>query len=79
MLDGLLADRATRGLPAPVLEERSIDGDEALQRRYALTIPVVVFGAHEVELATTAAKLRRFLADTLDGGAVLGGDPVTAT
>ena len=70
MLDGLLADRAARGLPAPVLEERSIDGDEALQDRYALTIPVVAFGGHELGLATTPARLRRFLADALDGDTV---------
>ena len=69
MLDGLLADRHARGIPAPAIIERSIDGDEDLQRRYAFTIPVVTFDGHELELATSAAKLRRFLAEALDGSA----------
>ncbi len=73
MLDALLADRVSRGLPVPPFEERTIEDDEALQRRYALTIPVVTFGGHELELATTAAKLRRFLAQALDGEAVTVG------
>jgi len=65
MLDALLADRAARGLVAPPLEERSIEADELLHRRYALTIPVLVFGDRELELATTGAKLRRFLGEVL--------------
>ncbi len=64
-LDALLADRVSRGLPVPALEERSIEGDDELQQKYALTIPVVVLGDHELELATTSAKLRRFLAQAL--------------
>src|SRR5512146_1665640 len=43
-LDAILADRSARGLPAPTITERSIDGDDALQRRYAFTIPVVALG-----------------------------------
>ena len=70
MLDDLLADRATRGLPVPSFEERSIDDDSALQQRYAFTIPVVTLGEHELELATTRAKLRRFLGEALDGAEV---------
>ena len=69
MLDALLADRAARGLPVPPVEERDIDADEALHRRYALTIPVIAIGGHELELVTSAAKLRRFLAQALDGAA----------
>jgi hypothetical protein len=67
VLDALLADRAARGLPAPAVSERSIEDDEALHRRFVFTIPVVAFGDRELELATTPAKLRRFLAETLDG------------
>lgn len=66
-LDALLADRATRGLAAPPLEERSIEGNEELHRRYAFTIPVLVYADRELELATTPAKLRRFLGAVLDG------------
>ena len=67
MLDALLADRASRGLAAPPVEERDIDADEALHGRYAFTIPVIAVDGRELELVTSAAKLRRFLAETLDG------------
>ena len=63
----LLADRESRGLPAPPILERDIDTDEEWQRRYALTIPVVALGDREVELATSPAALRRLLEDVLDG------------
>jgi hypothetical protein len=66
-LDALLADRATRGLAAPPLEERSIEGDEDLHRRFAFTIPVLVYADRELELATTPTQLRRFLDEVLDG------------
>lgn len=69
VLDALLADRRTRGLPVPTIIEHSIDGDEDLQRRYEFTIPVVTIDGRELELATSAAKLRRFLAEALDGNA----------
>ena len=69
MLDAFLADRSNRGLAAPGLVERNIEDDAADHDRYAFTIPVVLFGDRELELATTAAKLRRFLADALDGHA----------
>ncbi len=69
MLDALLADRAARGLPAPSVAARSIDGDDELQRRYLLAIPVVAVGGRELELVTSRAKLRRFLSEALDGGA----------
>ena len=67
LLETLLADRATHGLPAPPFVERSIEDDEADQRRYALTIPVLACGNRTLELATSASGLRRFLADALDG------------
>jgi glutaredoxin len=66
-LDMLLADRAARGLPAPDVVERDIETNEDWHRRYAFTIPVVVLGDREVELVTSAAKLRRLLEDVLDG------------
>ena len=55
------------GLPVPRLVERDIETDEDWHRRYAFTIPVVVLGDRELELATSQAKLRRLLADALDG------------
>ena len=49
------------------LVERNIEDDEDWQRRYAFTIPVVTVGDVELELATSPAKLRRLLAEGLDG------------
>lgn len=66
-LDLLLRDRDARGLPVPRVVERDIETDEDWHRRYAFTIPVVVLGDRELELATSQAKLRRLLEDVLDG------------
>jgi hypothetical protein len=66
MLRALLDERRARGLPVPELQERDIDADPDLQRRFFTTIPVVELGDRRVELATSPAKLRRLLADTLD-------------
>jgi glutaredoxin len=68
-LEGLLAQRAAKGLPAPPIEERDIERDDAWLRRYALTIPVVALGDRELQLATSPARLRRLLADVLDAPA----------
>lgn len=74
-LASLLARRAAAGLAAPPLVERSIEDDVELHRRYLLTIPVVACGSRELELATTAAKVRRFLAEVLDGEPTSSGVP----
>lgn len=66
-LELLLADRAARGLAAPAIEERDIQADDELHRRYAFTIPVVALGDRELELATSPGKLLRLLEDVLDG------------
>jgi hypothetical protein len=66
MVDALLADRAQRGLPAPAVVERDIDTNEAWQRAYFATIPVVELGDGRLETVTSLAKLRRLLADQLD-------------
>jgi hypothetical protein len=66
-LDLLLADRAALGLPVPTLVERDIETDDDWHRRYAFTIPVVVLGDRQLDLATSPAKLRRLLEDVLDG------------
>ena len=68
----LLARRRAQGMATPALIERSIDEDAELHRRFVLTIPVVAYGDRELELATSPAKVGRFLADALDGG---GGTP----
>jgi hypothetical protein len=46
-----------------------IGSDPDLERRYFATIPVVELGDRRLELATSAAKLRRLLRDVLDGSA----------
>jgi Glutaredoxin-like domain (DUF836) len=66
-LGTLLADRAAHGLPVPRLVERDIDTDDDWQRQFAFTIPVVELGERRLELATSPARLRRLLADGLDG------------
>ena len=63
----LLADRAARRLPLPRVVERDIDTDEGLQRAFFDTIPVVELGDRRLELALSAAKLRRLLVEQLDG------------
>jgi hypothetical protein len=62
----LLADRTAAGLPSPTLVERDIDTDEAWQRAFMTTIPVIELGDQRLELATSATRIRRFLADTLN-------------
>jgi len=62
----LLADRTAAGLPSPILVERDIDTDEAWQRAFMTTIPVLELGDQRLELATSPTRIRRFLADTLD-------------
>ena len=63
----LLAHRAETGLPVPGVVDRSIEDDEAWHARYTFTIPVLAFGDRELELATSSAKIGRFLAEALDG------------
>ena len=69
MLEALLARRADTGLPVPALVRRDIEGDEGWHRRYLTTIPVIALDDRELELATTSAKIGRFLAEVLDGAA----------
>ena len=51
------------------MNEIDIESDPDLERRYFATIPVVELGDRRLELATSAAKLRRLLSDVLDGSA----------
>jgi hypothetical protein len=65
-LDAILKARAVAGGAATRVEERDIDADEHLQRRFMTTIPVVEIGDRRLELAISPAKLRRFVAESLD-------------
>ena len=69
LLRGLLDERSRRGLQAPNLSEIDIESDPDLELRFFTTIPVVELGDRRLELATSAAKLRRLLSDVLDGNA----------
>jgi hypothetical protein len=62
----LLAQRTAAGLPSPTLVERDIDTDEAWQRAFMTTIPVIELAGQRLELATSPARIRRLLADVLD-------------
>ena len=65
-LDAILADRRARGLAAPGVVDRDIETDDDWLRRYLVTIPVLAYGERELELATSAGKIGRFLAQALD-------------
>ena len=67
MVDALLTDRATRGLPTPAVDERDIDTNAAWQRAFFDRIPVVELGTGRLETVTSLARLRRLLAEQLDG------------
>ena len=54
-------------LATPTFVERDIDDDPAWQRAYFATIPVVELGEGRLETVISAAKLRRLLAEQLDG------------
>jgi hypothetical protein len=66
ILRAVLDERDRNGLPAPALIEIDIESDPDLERRFFTTIPVVELGDRRLELATSAAKLRRLLSDVLD-------------
>ena len=66
LLLALLDARAAAGLPMPAIREIDIESDPALERRFFAVIPVVELGHRRLETATSAAKLRRLLADVLD-------------
>ena len=65
-LTALLEERRRTGRPAPSLQVRDIDADPAWKSAFSATIPVVELGDRRLELVTSAARLRRLLADVLD-------------
>ena len=66
LLAALLDERAANGRPTPALVERDIEADPALKRAFSASIPVVELGNRRLELATSAAMLRRLMSDVLD-------------
>ena len=65
-VQGLLEDRAGRSLPLARLAERDITSDPALERELFDRIPVLELHGERLELATSPARIRRWLADRLD-------------
>ena len=66
LVQALLDERAAAGRPVPTLVERDIETDPAWERAFFASIPVVELGDRRLELATSVAKLRRLLTETLD-------------
>jgi hypothetical protein len=62
----LLAARRQAGLATPALVERDIESDPGWERAFLASIPVVELDGRRIEVATSAAKVRRLLADVLD-------------
>ena len=66
ILTQLIAERAASGRVVPELVERDISTNDAWDRAYFATIPVVEVNGRQLELATSATRLRALLA-VLDG------------
>lgn len=67
IVQGVLEDRAARGQRTAALRERDIATDPTWERELFDRIPVIELRGHRLELVTSPAKTRRFLADVLDG------------
>jgi hypothetical protein len=60
-IEAVVVDRSARGLAVPRVEERDIEGDPELHRRYLDRIPVLELGNQRVELVVTVGRVRRLL------------------
>ena len=67
VVQGLLEERAAHGRRVAALHDRDIAADPTLERRFGSTIPVLELNGHVLELATSPARIRRFLDDALEG------------
>ena len=65
-VQGLLEDRAARSQRLARLREVDITSDADLERALFDSIPVLELGGERLPLATSPARIRRFLADHLD-------------
>ena len=66
-LDALLEERRSTGQPSAAVEERDILANPEWERAFAFEIPVVEVGDRQLMLAISPGRLRRLLAETLDG------------
>ena len=69
LAQSVLEDRAARGRPLAVLRERDVDAHASLRVELGDRVPVFELRGRRLELAVSGARLRRFLADNLDGAA----------
>jgi hypothetical protein len=65
-IQSLLEDRAARSQPLARLRERDISADLDLEREMFDRIPVLELNGSRLELATSPARIRRFIAEQLD-------------
>ena len=70
IVQSLLEDRAARGRRTAAIRERDIETNPEWERQFFAAIPVVELRGRRLELATSPAKLRRFLDEALDGALV---------
>jgi len=70
LVQALLEERAARGRRTAALRERDIAADPDWERRFTTTVPVLELNGHLLELATSAARIRRFLDEALEGSLV---------
>jgi hypothetical protein len=66
LVTAILGERGRAGLPAPAILERDITTQPDWERAFFSTIPVLEIQGRRLELALSAGKIRRFLADALD-------------
>ena len=79
LLRALLEERRASDLPTPALREVDIEFDPALEHAFFASIPVVELGDRRLETVTSLAKLRRLLAEALDGEPAARSRPEAAT
>jgi len=66
LVTAILDQRRGDGLPVPTLVERDIETRPEWERAFLTTIPVLEIGDRQLDLALSAGKIRRLLADALD-------------
>jgi hypothetical protein len=67
VLHALLDERQRTGRAVPTFVELDIESDAALEAAFGTSIPVIELGDRRLDLATSPARIRRLLADVLDG------------
>ena len=67
VVQGLLEERAALGRRTAALRERDITSNPDWERRFTATVPVLELDGRVLELATSSARIRRFLDESLEG------------